>query len=86
MQRLVDPDDTAQNLKFTVSNISSGHVAMSGSATVPLSNFTQSDLQAGAIMFVHDGSMGAKATFDVVVADAEGATSGKPQTVTVNVQ
>ena len=82
----IDPDDSAQNLKFTVSNISAGHVAKSGSATVALNNFTQSDLQAGAIMFVHDGSMGAKASFDVLVADAEGATSGKPQTVTVNVQ
>ncbi len=82
----VDPDDTAQSLNFTVSNASSGFVARSGAATVPLTSFTQSELQAGAIMFVHDGSMGAKAGFDVVVADGEGATSGQPQTVTVNVQ
>lgn len=81
----VDPDDTAQNLKFTVSNVASGFVAKSGAATVSLTNFTQSELQAGAIMFVHDGSMSARASFDVVVADAEGATSGQPQTVTVNV-
>jgi len=82
----IDPDDSAQNLRFTVSNAASGFVAMTGATTVPLSDFTQSELQAGSIMFVHDGSMSAKASFDVVVADADGATSGRPQTVTVNVQ
>ena len=81
----VDPDDTAQNLTFSVSNASSGFVAKTGAATQALSQFTQAELQAGSIMFVHDGSMGAKASFDVVVTDKEGATSGQPQTVTVNV-
>jgi cytoskeletal protein CcmA (bactofilin family) len=82
----IDPDDAAQNLRFTVSNENAGFIARSGAATVALTSFTQAELQNGAIMFVHDGSMGAKASFDVVVADGQGATSGKPQTVTVNVQ
>ncbi len=81
----VDPDDTAQNLTFSVSNANSGFVAKTGAATQALSQFTQAELQAGSIMFVHDGSMGAKASFNVVVSDKEGATSGQPQTVTVNV-
>ncbi len=81
----IDPDDAAQNLTFTVSNTASGFLARSGAATVPLTSFTQAELQTGAIMFVHDGSATAKASFDVSVADAEGATSGKPQTVNVNV-
>lgn len=82
----VDPDDTAQNLTFSVSDAASGFVAKAGAATIALTKFTQAELQAGSIMFVHDGSMGAKASFNVVVADKEGATSGQPQTVTVNVR
>lgn len=82
----VDPDDTAQNLTFSVSDAASGFVAKAGAATIALAKFTQAELQAGSIMFVHDGSMGAKASFNVVVADKEGATSGQPQTVTVNVR
>ena len=82
----VDPDDTAQNLTFSVSDAASGFVAKAGAATIALTKFTQTELQAGSIMFVHDGSMGAKASFNVVVADKEGATSGQPQTVTVNVR
>ena len=82
----VDPDDTAQNLTFSVSDAASGFVAKTGAATLPLAQFTQAELQGGSIMFVHDGSMGAKASFNVIVADKEGATSGQPQTVTVNVK
>ncbi len=82
----VDPDDAAEDLKFTVSNIRAGFIAKTGAATIPLENFTQAELQSGAIMFVHDGSNGAKASFEVVVADAAGATSGQPHTVNVNVQ
>ncbi|MEM8970709.1 MAG: polymer-forming cytoskeletal protein [Pseudomonadota bacterium] len=82
----VDPDDTAQNLTFSVSDAASGFVAKTGAATIALSRFTQAELQAGSIMFVHDGSMGGKASFNVIVADKEGATSGQPQTVTVNVR
>lgn len=82
----VDPDDTAQNLTFSVSETAAGFVAKAGAATMALSQFTQAELQSGSIMFVHDGSMGAKASFNVVVADKEGATSGQPQTVTVNVK
>ena len=82
----IDPDDAAEDLKFTIFNISAGFIAKSGATTVPLSDFTQAELQAGTIMFVHDGSAGHKASFDVVVADAAGATSGEPHTVNVNVQ
>jgi len=82
----LDPDDEAKDLKFTVSNETSGFIAKSGATTIQLRNFTQEDLKAGTIMFVHDGSAGNKASFDVVVTDASGATSGKAHTVNVNVQ
>lgn len=82
----IDPDDSAQDLKFSVSNTRAGFVARAGATTNALTTFTQAELHSGAILFVHDGSLGASASFDVVVADAEGATSGDPQTVNVNVQ
>ena len=82
----IDPDDSAQQLKFSVSNPASGFVAQTGATTVPLQAFTQAELQSGNIVFVHDGSQGAKASFDVTVTDSKGATSGQPQTVNVNVQ
>ncbi|MEO1608401.1 MAG: polymer-forming cytoskeletal protein [Pseudomonadota bacterium] len=82
----IDPDDSAQNLTFKISNATSGFVAKSGTTTLPLQSFTQADLQSGSIIFVHDGSLGDKASFDVVVTDASGATSGKSKTVNVNVQ
>lgn len=82
----VDPDDTAQNLTFAITNALSGFVAMSGAATTPLADFTLAELQSGSIIFVHDGGQSAQGSFDVVVADAEGATSGEPQMVTVNVE
>lgn len=82
----IDPDDTAQDLVFTVSGANAGFIAREGAATVPLSTFTLAELQSGTIMFVHDGSSGDKAGFDVVVTDAQGANSGDPQTVNVNVR
>ena len=81
----VDPDDNPKDLRFSVSNAVAGIVAKSGAATQALNSFTEAELRAGSIMFVHDGSLGAKASFDVIVTDASGATSGHPQTVNVNV-
>ena len=82
----LDPDDSATDLKFTVSKPTAGFIARSAALTVPLNTFTQSELQSGNVIFVHDGSAGHKASFDVVVVDSKGATSGRPHTVNVNVQ
>lgn len=82
----IDPDDTAQDLKFSVTKSASGFVAKTGAASVALKTFTQAELQSGNIIFVHDGSTGKPASFDVTVTDSKGATSGQPQTVNVNVQ
>jgi cytoskeletal protein CcmA (bactofilin family) len=76
-----DPDDTASDLVFTVSRWSHGHVALAGAPEQPVSTFTQSDLDSGSVLFVHDGVGLEGAGFDVVVADRAGATSGAPRTV-----
>jgi len=82
----VDPDDDAKDLSFTVSNAQGGFIAHQRAPTTPINGFTQADLEAGAVAFVHDGSNGAAASFDVQVVDAKGATSGAPKTVSVVVQ
>ena len=82
----IDPDDTAQDLRFSVTKSAAGFVAKTGAASVALKSFTQAELQAGNIIFVHDGSKSAGASFDVTVTDSKGASSGSPQTVNVNVQ
>ncbi|MEZ5907637.1 MAG: polymer-forming cytoskeletal protein [Hyphomicrobiaceae bacterium] len=81
----VDPDDGAQSLTFSTSNIVGGFLAMAAAPDTAVTTFTQADIEAGNVFFVHDGSPGARAGFDVVVADAKGATSGGAQSVTVDV-
>jgi cytoskeletal protein CcmA (bactofilin family) len=82
----VDPDDEAKDLVFTVSNARNGIVTLSSAPGRPAAKFTQADLETGRVSFKHDGSAAPIASFDVVVADHTGATSGTPQTVKVTVK
>lgn len=81
----VDPDDDAGQLVFTLTDAKGGFVAASDAPSHALQHFTQADLDAGRIIFRHDGSAGADAGFSVSVADHTGATSGTPQRVHVSV-
>lgn len=81
----VDPDSAASSLTFAVSTTSGGHVARSAAPKIAVMTFTQVDLEAGSVLFVHDGSPGATASFDVTVTDGGGASSGEPKTVSVTV-
>lgn len=81
-----DPDNTPDQLTYHVTNVRNGYLALSAMPSSPVSGFTQADLIAGRVMFVHDGAMGAPAaSFDAVVADIAGATSGAARTVNVEV-
>jgi cytoskeletal protein CcmA (bactofilin family) len=82
----IDPDDTASELTFTVSNARNGFVALAGAPRRAATTFTQADLEGGQVLFAHDGTNTNVASFDVVVADRSGATSGAAQTVTVSVR
>lgn len=81
----IDPDSSAQSLVFSVSRPLNGFVALVSAASSPLEQFSQAELQAGDIVFAHDGSGGPSASFEVVVTDDAGATSGVAQTVHVAV-
>jgi cytoskeletal protein CcmA (bactofilin family) len=82
----VDPDDTPDHLTYTVSNPSGGFAALATQSRIPVYSFTQADIEAGRVLFVHDGSGGTTASFDIVVADDSGGTSGSALTVHVHVR
>jgi cytoskeletal protein CcmA (bactofilin family) len=81
----IDPDSPISSLVFAVSRPVNGFVAKTTAASTPVERFTQADLIANTVVFVHDGSVGSAASFDVVVTDNAGATSGVPKTVHVAV-
>ena len=81
-----DPDDSAKDLTYKVANPVGGRVALSADQATAVTQFTQADLEAGRVMFVHDGSAADTAGFDTVVTDSKGATSGEARHVTVDVK
>jgi cytoskeletal protein CcmA (bactofilin family) len=82
----LDPDNEAHELTFTVSKAENGFVTLSSNPADPVETFTQADLERGDVLFRHDGTNGGNASFDVVVIDAAGASSGAAQTVNVAVR
>ena len=82
----IDPDDTPDALTFKVSALSGGMITQTGAPGLAVETFTQSDLEKGRVHFAHDGSDAATASFNVIVADDDGATSGPAQTVKVAVR
>ncbi|MFN0219745.1 MAG: polymer-forming cytoskeletal protein [Hyphomicrobium sp.] len=81
-----DPDDAPENLTFSISNANGGFIARAQAPRFALDKFTQDELADGQIIFVHDGGADRYAKFDIVVADAAGASSGAPKTVNVAVK
>ena len=81
----LDPDDTPDHLAYRISNVRNGYLALVAKPSDPVLGFTQADLMAGQVMFVHDGTPAPAASFDAVVADHTGATSGAAKTVSVAV-
>lgn len=70
----LDVDDSGAGITFTASNYTNGHITVNG---VIQNSFTQADLDANLVRFVHDGSETTIAGFDVSVADGgeHGATA-----------
>lgn len=82
----LDPDDDAADLRFTVTRTVHGTLWHADAPDLAVSAFTQADLAAGRVQFRHDGDTSPAASFDVVVTDSKGATSGAPRTVAVAVR
>ena len=79
-----DPDDSAEALIYSVLGSQNGYIKLAG-GNGPARTFTQSDLDNGRVLFVHDGSAGRLASFEVMLTDGKGATSGSSRTVEVAV-
>jgi len=73
-----DVDSTPADLTFTITNLSEGHFERDG---VTVMSFTQGDIAAGRIEFIHHGSETAPA-FDITVSD--GTLSDGPHAATIN--
>ncbi len=80
-----DPDDAAGDLKFNVSGPVGGFLAKAAAPRASIEHFTQAELLAGTILFVHDGNGSEKAGFEVTVTDKAGSSSGRPSAVQVAV-
>src|SRR5262249_38958986 len=61
----LDPDDNARDLRFTISNVRNGFVALSSAPRKSVTSFTQADLEAGMVSFRHDGRNNEPASFDI---------------------
>jgi Cadherin-like/Bacterial Ig domain len=76
-----DVDNSASQLMLTVSGLSNGQFEYVGNAGVAISTFTQADIDAGLVQFVHDGSQLAPA-YSLTVSD--GLLTAGPQAATIN--
>ena len=70
-----DVDDAAGSLVFTVSGVSHGYFVLTSSPAVAITGFTQADIAAGHVQFVHDGS-GVAPAFTLYVADTSSGGTG----------
>lgn len=82
----IDPDDTAHSLVFTVSEEVNGFLVLADAPARKVETFTQAELEARKVKFVHNGAPSPAASFKIVVRDDDGANSGKAQTVFVKVR
>ncbi|MBB72617.1 MAG: hypothetical protein CMF50_09495, partial [Legionellales bacterium] len=64
-----DIDNSPSELTYTVSGEVNGQLELVDSAGVAISSFTQADVNAGKVVFVHDGSAATTASFDFTLGD-----------------
>ncbi len=69
----VDPDDAASNITLTVSNVMQGWFALTTNIGIAVSSFTQAQVNAGQVQFVHNGS-GIAPTYSVSAFDGVNST------------
>jgi predicted outer membrane repeat protein len=79
--KVTDEDNSAADLRFTVSTLAGGRFELLSAPGVAITQFSQAQLDAGAVRFVHDGSDTVPA-YALSVADVEGATATSAGPVT----
>jgi hypothetical protein len=79
-----DVDDAAGGLVFNVGGITRGYFQRVSSPGAPITSFTQAEVLAGQIQFVHDGS-GFAPTFTISVTDGAAGVGPVAANITFNV-
>ena len=75
--RVVDVDDVATDLVFTMTRVpSAGHLELSTNPGVWVTSFTQDDIDAGRLEYHLDAAASTSDSFDFDVVDPSGATLG----------
>lgn len=70
--RATDPDSTSSSLVYTVTTApTNGRLENTQNAGVAITSFTQDDLAAGRVRFVHDGSETVSASFGFSLSDGQ---------------
>ena len=76
-----DIDTTDSTLTFSVSSVTNGQFELTSAPQTVITSFTQAQITAGQVVFVHDGGESAP-TYSVSVSD--GNTSSSVQAATIN--
>ncbi len=77
---VADVEQSAAQLTFTISNVTHGQFEWAAVPGAAITSFTQADIDAGLVVFVHDASDMAP-SYDVSVSD--GTTTTGPQAATI---
>lgn len=75
-----DEESTPAQITYTVQSVSNGRFERVAAPGVAITSFTQAQVTAGAIQFVHNGNEDAP-TYTLIVTDSEGATATRAATI-----
>ena len=80
-----DPDDDGAGLVYSITDQPDhGQLELSNNPGVAITSFTQADLDAGLVVYVHDGSETTTDSYEVSLADG-GEDGSTPATATIDV-
>jgi choice-of-anchor C domain-containing protein len=65
----VDPDNSPDQLTFTVTHTNNGHLVLLNDQSTPIISFTEAELDTGQVIFVNDNPQAAFGNFTVTVSD-----------------
>jgi hypothetical protein len=75
--QVTDSDNTPDQLVYTVtSSPQNGHLELTTAPGVAITTFTQADINAGRLVFVHNGAVSASESFTFTVSDGAGGLIG----------
>ena len=75
--QVIDLDNTPGQLVYSITAVpTNGHLELTTTPGVAITTFTQADLDAGRVIFVHSGAAATSDSFTFTVSDGAGGTIG----------